>query len=141
MFYGLHLVSPKVSSAYGFDIFYDNNNLVKLICVSRFDVVWIFLICQIKEKLIQLDVSFTWRYLSLILYNQVFIGFNLKSQKWSLSKKKFYFIAELCIFEKYLIRKSFIINFSIITILNYFWKWEASFLINLIKWISYVLFI
>jgi hypothetical protein len=89
MFYGLHLVSPKVSSAYGFDIFYDNNNLVKLICVSRFDVVWIFLICQIKEKLIQLDVSFTWRYLSLILYNQVFIGFNLKSQKWSLSKKNF----------------------------------------------------
>jgi len=89
MFYGLHLVSPKVSSAYGFDIFYDNNNLVKLICVSRFDVVWIFLICQIKEKLIQLDVSFTWRYLSLILYNQVFIGFNLKSQKWSLSKKIF----------------------------------------------------
>jgi len=80
MFYGLHLISPKVSSTYGFDIFYDNNNLVKL-NVSRFDDVWIFVICQIREKLIQLDVNFTWRYLSLILYNQVFIEFNLESQK------------------------------------------------------------
>lgn len=89
MFYGLHLVSLKIFSAYGSDIFYDNNNLVKLICVSRFDVVWIFLICQIREKVIQLEVSFTWRYPSLILYNQVFIGFNLESQKWSSSKKIF----------------------------------------------------